>query len=278
MRSLWQLIFRYHVFLVFLILQGLAISMLVRNNNFHHNAYISSSSRLTGYFYDKRSILAEYLRLQKVNEELARENALLRSEQPQAFLQLGDHIYLFEDTLYLRQYEFLPARVVNNSVNRVRNFITIDKGSRNGLSTGMGVACRGSVVGVVKDVSEHYATVMPLINNGFTISVKLARTQAFGRVEWDGKDPTLARVVEVPRYANPTKGDTLVTTGYSAYFPEGLMVGFVEDYRIPEGENFYEIDIRLSTQYYQLSYVEVIQNRLAEEQLELETLNTEADD
>lgn len=278
MRSLWQLIFRYHVFLLFLLLQGIALAFLVRSNNFHYSGYVTASNRITGTLYEQRAVVAEYLRLQTVNEELARENALLRSEQPMAFLKLGDNIYLYEDTLYLRRYQYAPARVINNSVNRPRNYITIDKGRRNGVAQGMGVISRGAVVGIVKDVSEHFAVVMPIINTGFSLSVKLNRSDAFGSLSWDGKNPALIRMNDVPRYANPIRGDTVSTTGYSTYFPEGITVGVVESYRIPEGENFYEIEVRLSTPFHQLSYVDVVTNILGQEQRELEAQIEMADD
>lgn len=278
MRSLWQLIFRYHVFLLFLALQGVAIALLVRSNSFHQNAWLSSSNAITGSLYARRAIVSEYLRLQSVNEELARENALLRSERPAAFLKLSDNMYLHEDTVHLRRYEYTNAKVINNSINRPKNYLTIDRGRRNGIDVGMGVVNNGAVVGIVKDVSEHFAVVMPLINTGFRLSVKLSRTNAFGSLEWDGGDPTLIRMNDVPRYANPLKGDTVVTTGYSAYYPEGMLVGTVDSYRIPEGENFYEIDLRLATEYYRLSYVDVIRNLLSNEQRELENAVNENDD
>lgn len=273
MRSLWQLLYRYHLLFIFLLLEVAALTLLVRNNNHHRASFIHSANKVTGSLYERRAVIAEYLRLQSINEELARENAFMRSERPEAFLKLGDNIYIYEDTLYLRRYSYTPSRVINNSVNRVKNFITLDKGSKHGIQSEMGVIAKGSVVGIVKEVSEHFASVMPLINTSLSISVKLSRSDAFGRVSWDGKDPTLARVIEVPRYANPMKGDTVVTTGYSAYFPEGMLVGFIESYRIPEGENFYEIDIRLSTEFHHLSYVDVVTNHHAEEQRNLESLN-----
>lgn len=278
MRSLWQLIFRYHVFLLFLALQGVAITLLVRSNSFHHHTWLSSSNRVTGALYARRAVVSEYLRLQSVNEELARENALLKSERPAAFLKLSDNMYLHNDTVHLRRYEYTTGKVINNSINRPKNYLTIDRGSRNGIDVGMGVVNNGAVVGIVKDVSEHFAVVMPLINTGFRLSVKLKRTNAFGSLEWDGGDPTLIRMNDVPRYANPLKGDTVVTTGYSAYYPEGMLVGTVDSYRIPEGENFYEIDIRLATEHYRLSYVDVIRNLLAEEQVELENAVANDDD
>lgn len=279
MRSLWQLIFRYHVFILFLGLQTVALFLLVRNNNFHRATALHSANRITGELYARRTEVAEYLKLETINEQLAKENAQLKSSAPQAFVKLSDQLYLYEDTLMLQQYEFLPARVVNNSVNRVNNFITLDKGERHGVEPEMGVVSNNKVVGIVKDVSEHFCSVMPLINTNLSVSAKLKRGGAFGRVIWDGSDPVMSSMVEVPRYANPLKGDSIVATGYSSYFPEGVLIGVVENYRIPEGENFYEIELRLATAFHELSYVEIVNNFLSKEQQALEAeINQGQDD
>lgn len=270
MRVFWQLIFRYHVFLLFLLLEVVAIALLVRNNNYQRAVFLHSANRITGELYARRTEISEYLKLQSINEELAIENAHLKSEHPDAFHKLGDDMYLYEDTLYLRRYHFMPARVVNNSVNRVNNYITINRGAANGIGKEMGVISQGKVVGIVKDVSEHFASVMSLINVNFRLGAKLKRSGAFGQVVWNGDDPTVANIIDVPRYANPSKGDTVVTSGYSTYFPEGIIIGVIENYRIPEGENFYEIDIRLSTAFHELSYVDVVHDFFAQEQKTLE--------
>lgn len=272
MRSLWQLIYRFHIFLVFLILEVLAIALLVRNNNYQRATVVNSANKITGNLYEKRTEIAEYLKLQSINEELAKENARLRTSKGPNYQKLTDDLFLLEDTLYLLKYEYLSGRVINNSVNRPNNFITIDKGLKNGIKQEMGVVAKGSAVGIVKDVSDHFASVMPLINTNMTVGVKLKRSGETGEVSWDGRDPSRAMVNHISRSANPLIGDTLITSGFSTYFPEGILVGTIEDFRIPEGENFYTIDILLSTPFHQLNYIEVIHNLLGEEQLELEKL------
>lgn len=270
MRSLWQLIYRYHIFLVFLILETLAIALLVRNNNYQRATIVHSANKITGNLYEKRTEIAEYLKLQSINAELAKENARLRTTVGPNYQQLTDNLYMYEDTLYLLRFEYLSGRVINNSVNRPNNFITIDKGSTNGIKKEMGVVAKGSIVGIVKDVSDNFASVMPLINTNMSIGVKLKRSGETGEVSWDGRDPSRAKINYISRSANPLKGDTLITSGFSTYFPEGILVGTIEDFRIPEGENFYTIDILLSTPFHQLNYIEVIHNLLSDEQLELE--------
>ncbi|MBI1266505.1 MAG: rod shape-determining protein MreC [Cryomorphaceae bacterium] len=270
MRSLWQLLFRYHVFFLFLILEGVSVILIVKNNNLQRRVTLSAANNFIGNLYTKRTEIAEYLKLQSINEELAKENAHLLSSAAPSFLRLTDSLYLFNDTLHFRRFEYTSARVVNNSVNRPNNFITIDKGSLNGIRKGMGVIAEGSVVGIIKDVEEHFATIMPILNVNFSLSVKLSKSGAFGQLKWPTHDPTIATVVEVPKYARPEIGDTITTTGFSTYFPEDILVGIVESYESPDGENFFDLNIRLTTKFYQLNYVQVVNNFMSKEQLELE--------
>lgn len=270
MRNLWQLIFRYHVFLVFIVLQSIALAHLVSNNNYQESSFLNSSNRLVGEIYEQRSKISEYLRLQALNDTLAKENALLRSQGSDSFMPLNDGLIIINDTVHVRRYAHLPAKVVNNSVTRKNNFITIDKGRLTGIQPEMGVVAHGALVGIVKDVSDHFSAVMPVINNNFSASVRIKDKGYFGRVIWEGHDPEIARVIEIPKHIELVVGDTVVTTGYSSYFPEDILVGFVHDFNVPEGENFYQIDIKLATNFRKLRHIEVIHHLLAEEQRELE--------
>jgi rod shape-determining protein MreC len=271
MRSLWQLIFRYHVLIIFLLLQGVSVLLIVRNNNLQRRVTLNAANNLVGNLYARRTEVAEYLKLQSINEALAKENAHLLASNAKAFQKLTDSLYLFNDTLYFRRYEYRTARVVNNSINRPANYITLDKGSINGVRKGMGVIANNSVVGIVKDVNEYFSTVVSVLNSNFSLSVKLSRTGAFGQITWPTHDPTIAQVIEVPKYAKPNIGDTVVTTGYSTYFPEGILVGIVESVESPDGSNFLDLEIRLTTPFHQLNYVQVVDNFLSQEQLELES-------
>jgi rod shape-determining protein MreC len=270
MRNLWRLIYRYHVFLVFMLLQSIALALLVNNNNYQQASFINSSNSLVGGIFKQRSKISEYLRLQALNDTLAKENALLRSQRSGAFLPLSDAVIIVNDTVHVRRYVHLPAKVVNNSVNRKNNFITIDKGSLTGVQPEMGVVAHGALVGIVKDVSEHFSAVMPIINNNFSASVRIKDQGYFGRLVWEGHDPEVAKVIEIPKHIQLQIGDTVVTTGYSSYFPEDILVGTVKQFEIPEGGNFYKIDIKLSTNFRKLRHIEVIHHLLVDEQRQLE--------
>ena len=271
MRNLIQLIFRYHVFLLFLLLQVVAFALLFYNNRYHQTAYLSSANELVGDLYSKRNAVEDYMKLSEINDELALENAMLKSRERRAYYDLNENLILSEsDSLFRQQFVYTSAKVVNNSVSKRQNFITIDKGRNHDIAPEMGVVANNSLVGVVKDVSDHYAVVMPMVNTNFRVSVKLKKSGEFGQARWPGLDPGVAEVNDIPKHARIEIGDTIVTTGYSAFFPENVMVGTVRTKEINEGENFYSLTINLTTDFSSLSYVNVIINLLKEERENLE--------
>lgn len=272
MRNIGRLIYRYHIFLVFLCLQFIALAFLVKNNNFQQSVFINSSNDLIGSLYERRSAFSDYLKLSDFNDELSAENAQLKSRQLQNYIDLENGTIIVEDTLFVQRYEYLPAKVINNTVNTRNNFITLNKGRITGVKPEMGVVANGAMVGIVKDVSKHFCSVMPIINPNFTASIKLKRGNDFGMLAWKDKDPRYAHILEIPKHAAVAIGDTVVTTGFSSFFPEGLMVGSIAEIDAPEGENFFTIKILLSTDFYKLSYVDIVSNLMKEEQLELENL------
>lgn len=228
-----------------------------------------------GGMYAKRQGFSEYLKLREVNEELAAENALLKSRQLSSFTKLQDDLVIVNDTILKQRFEYISAKVINASLNAKSNFITINRGSEHGIGAEMGVICNNSIVGIVKDVSRHYSTVVPVINPGFQASVKLKKSGEQGILMWSGSSVLEATVTDLPPHAKLTPGDTLVTTGYSAYFPAEVMIGTVLRSEIRSGDNLNTATVHLSTNFYSVSYVEVIINKMKFEQKELEALMEE---
>jgi rod shape-determining protein MreC len=270
MRNIGRLIYRYHIFLVFLALQLIAFALLVKNNNYQESVFINTSNHLIGTLYEKRAAFSDYLKLSDFNDELSAENAQLKSKQLENFMDLENGTIVVNDTLFVQRYEYLPAKVINNSVNTRNNYITLNKGSITGVKPEMGVVANGAMVGIIKDVSKHFSSVMPIINPNFTASIKLKKGNDFGMLAWKDKDPRYAQILEIPKHANVQIGDSVITTGFSSFFPEGLLVGTIAEIDAPEGENFYTIRLLLKTDFYKLSYVKVVSNLMKEEQLNLE--------
>ena len=266
MRNFVRFIVKYHIFFFFLAIQFFCFFLIYSNNRFHQANFVNSSNRLIGTLFSWKSTLTEYIELQRVNDELSLENEGLRNLIPESFVNENDQFVMINDTLRERKFRYKSAQIVNSSINKQLNFITINKGSKEGLKPEMGVIGGDGLVGVVKDVSEHFSTVIPIINQKFVASAELERTGNFGLLKWDGSDYQYANLIDVPRHVEVLAGDTIVTRGASAIFPIGIPI---------EGSNFHEITVMLSVDFNKLRYVDVIENLLKEEQRELEIMTEE---
>ncbi len=275
MRNLLRFILRYNFQILFLILEMIALLMLVRHNPIPHTRFYTSIQTVNGFIFERSYALRQFLDLRNENDLLARENSRLRgivyqSSDSEAML---DAIAYSSESLGI--FEFIPVRVINNSVNRQSNYITLDKGALSGIHPDMAVVAPDGIVGVVRNVSAHYATVIPILNSKLQISVVLKNTNYFGSLIWDGKNYREAIVNEIPTHIDLAIGDTLVTSGYSALFPPGEMVGTIESFKGLPGGSFRTIRIALSTDFKKLSRVYVIHNRGKEEREEIELLTDE---
>jgi rod shape-determining protein MreC len=266
MRNILALIQRFYVFLIFLALQIFALVLLFSNNNFHKAEFITHSRDLQGNIYSWRNNLSTYLRLGEINDQLALENALLRSQLPESSFRLDTALHHVSDTLTQQRYEYRSAKVVNITLSRERNYVTIDKGSRGGIKREMGVISNGNIVGIVSSVSDNFSIVMPVLHSKFQGSVKMKGSGDFGLLVWPGGDPEIADVKEIPKHVGVTVGDTVLTSGYSSHFPADMFVGYVERLDDKPEENFHRIKIRLSTDYRRLNYVQVVNDILKTEQ------------
>lgn len=270
MRNFIQFLAKYHIFLFFLVLEVFCFWLIFQNNTFHQASFINSSNRLVGTLFKWKGNITEYIELQRVNDELSDENEALRNRLKDNFVNVNDHFVMINDTLRERKYRYKSALVVNSSINKQLNYITINKGSGEGIKPEMGVINTKGLVGIVKDVSDHFSTVLPIINLEFTASAELKRTGNFGLLRWDGADYRYSYLHDVPRYADVHVGDTVVTRGASAIYPKGIPIGTVTAVSIKEGTDFHKIKVKLSNNFSNIRYVYVVDNLLKEEQLKLE--------
>jgi rod shape-determining protein MreC len=266
MRNFIQFLVKYHIFLFFLVLQDLCFWLILRNNTFHEASFVNSSNRVVGTLLSYKSNLSVYIELQRVNDELSAENEELRNMLTGTFVNVNDHFVMINDTLRERKYRYKSAQVINSSINKQLNYLTINKGLQEGLSPGMGVINTNGLVGVVKDVSEHFSTVIPIINLSFTASAELERTGSFGLLRWDGKNHRYAMLNDIPGHVDVREGDTLVTRSASGIYPRGIQIGTVEEVEQKDGSNFHQIKVLLNNDFGQLRYVYVVDNLLRAEQ------------
>jgi len=270
MRNILLFIYRNHVFFLFLLLELISFWLIVRNNNFHHGSVLSSSNRLVGNIYQLNNEVTGYFRLKSVNEELALENAALRT-----LLRSSKHVVptdkvVVTDSVARQRYTYLPAKVINNSIDRRNNYLTIDRGILQGVEPEMAVIASNGIVGIVKDVSKNYASVISVLHQRFSISAKLQPSGYMGSITWNGKDPGTVQLSDIPHHVHVEPGMVVQTSGYSAMFPAGIGIGTVKHVELEEGANFYSIDVELFNDMGAISTVYVVQNLMRIEQLELE--------
>ncbi|TPE44992.1 rod shape-determining protein MreC [Pontibacter mangrovi] len=278
MRNLFAFIYRFRAFLVFLLLEALCVFLIVRYNTYQGAAFFNSANRYVGQVLEFQSGITDYFRLTNINQSLASENAALRQELMQyrqaalidSAAELDTTYVPASDTTAAPPYNLMAGHVINNSVRRLNNYLTIARGTADGVQPGMGVISPEGVVGRVKTVSEHYSTVTSLLHSQMLVSAKIKKDNTFGTIKWQGGDYRTAMLEYIPLHVKPEKGDTIVTSGFNTVFPEGITVGTISSVEQEPDKSFYTIAVKLSVDFAQLSYVYVVENTRKEERDTLE--------
>ncbi len=271
MRSLFLFILRNYFLFLFLLLEAFCIYLVVQNNYYQRANFINSSNGISANILAASHDVNQYFLLKDANEKLLKENAELRGKTLASFSVLVNDEYTVKDTTYHQKYTFTSAKVVKNSTNLRNNYLTLDKGSKQGIKNNMSVITSSGVVGQVKDVSANFCTVMSLLNSKTTISSKIKKDGSYGPLMWDVSDDySIATLHDIPTHVRLITGDTIVTSAYSTTFPENIMIGTVESFVQKTGEFFYTVKVKLSTDFKKLSHVYIVNNILKEEQEELE--------
>ena len=255
---------------MFLLLQTLAILLLIRDQHYQRSFFVHSANTLAGAAYNASADLRSYFSLRSVNEQLAEENTGLLQQTNASFLKTDRQVFEFQDTLYQRKFSYINAKIINNSVNRRNNFLTLNKGRRHGIEPDMGVITFNGIIGIVKNVSENFSSVISLLHSDTHISVRLKKNNHMGTLIWEGENYRETTLQYIPPHVELEIGDTVVTSGFSRIFPGEIMIGTISDYEIRRGDNFYTATIELAEDFNKLSFVHVVKNLMREELDELE--------
>lgn len=277
MQRLLSLIFKYRVFLVFVILQVVCGWLIINNNSYQGAAFFNSSNAVAASMLETKRGVSDYFELKQINRNLASENALLREmiankNQQYNYLQLQKAP---DQTLLDTAYTFEVAKVINNSFRGFKNHLTINKGSKQGIEPGMGVISGNGIVGRVKTVTKNYATVISLLHSEMIVSSVLAESGTFCSTQWDGRDARFADLNYVPRHINVQQGEKVVTSGYNAIYPADILIGTVAEVNLEDNATFYDIKIELSNDFARLDFVYVVKNYNQPELAALDSLSTE---
>ncbi|MFM6976149.1 MAG: rod shape-determining protein MreC [Sphingobacteriaceae bacterium] len=274
MRNLWIFISKYNAIFLFCIFFIFSLTLLIKNNSYQRASTWNSSNEWIADKYERVKNFNDYLDLKEVNESLAAENGRLRNQISPSEIKDSVEVHQVKDSITQKQYSYITAKVINNSIRQKNNYITINRGLIHGIKTGMGVIGPNGVVGIVLNVSPKYATIQSLLHSDTRISASLTQSQAFGSLVWDSgsSDSRFAILQDIPNHIKVKPGDQVVTSGYSL-FPSGMSIGTVTQTGLKGGDSFLEIKVRLSTDFSTLKYVYVVNNTMAEEQAKLESLN-----
>jgi rod shape-determining protein MreC len=268
MRTLLRFIQKYSNLLLFLLLEIIAFSLIIQNSSYQRSRLMGLNRQISGYIFSRVDGAREYFSLREANEQLVKENTVLRNRLDLLSSKL-DTTTVFSEVQGEHRYYFVQARIVRNSSYRQYNYLTIDKGKNDGVFRDMGVVSDQGLVGIVQQSSANYSTVIPIINRNFRLSAKIKSNNYAGILQWDGVSPRYALLNEIPFHVNLMEGDTILTSGFSSIFPEGIRVGKIESFSLEKG-NFYDIRVELFTGFQHLFHVNVIRNFQREERLNLE--------
>lgn len=269
MRFLFSLLKRSRILLLFIVLEGIAFTIIFNQKSFQRSRFRSITQEVTGSSQESFNAFSRYLNLDVQNAYLNEQNIRLQSRMPQNWHFQKLHSDTIRDSIGQQRFLSIPARVISSSHFKRNNYIILNRGRLSQVKVGMGVAAAQGAVGIVKAVSDHFATVLPIINPQLTLSAKFKRTGYFGPLQWDGQDYRYASIKDIPRYANIAIGDTIITDSRSLVFPEGLMIGIAQAKKLQSDQNFYEVRVKLAVDFAQLEHLYIIQDKL---QYELDSL------
>ena len=257
MYNLQRFILKHHFVILFILLEVISILLLARSQNFHRNSLVNTSNAVVGKIYEWRSEVGNYFRLNTTKDQLAEENAMLRRQLSIVYDTASCVFDVNEgDTLY----EYIPAQVVNNSTNQTNNYIIINKGAKDGIERDMSVISSDGIVGVVTDVSRHYASIMSLLHSKSVVGVRFKNNQEIAGLKWQTNNYHYGMVEDIPTHIVLQKGDTIVTSSHSYIFPEDLMVGTVEEFYPTAVDALNKAKIRFATAFYTLRHVYIIKD------------------
>ncbi len=268
MRNLLNFLIKYSTWFVFTFYVLISCILLVRSSKPHQSLYLTSANAIGEAVYGTASEITDYFGLLSVNKRLQESNAKLQNEVLNLRNELAQYKVLAQDTLDTwtgNRFDYIGASVINNSTRHPRNYFTLDRGSDEGVRPGMGIVDQSGIVGIVDVTGHHTSRAISVLNQTQRFSAKIKNTPYVGSLTWRGGDPTVTYLEEVPRHAKYHIGDTVITSGFSTTFPEGIDIGTIVG-RVKTGDDtFYVLKIRLASNFKALGTVRIIKDELKHE-------------
>lgn len=270
MKNLLAFLVRYSTWFVFTFYVVLSLALLFSNSGYRQSVYLTSANAVSSTVYSTVSDVSAYFGLREINRSLLASNSQLENEVLNLKNEIAELQTIGGDSALragaeVRRFDYVPAAVINNSSRHPRNYFTINRGRESGIEPGMGVVDHNGVVGIVNVVGARTSRVISLLNETQRFSVRLKGTPYVGSLTWKPGNPGVAYMEEVPRHVRYHTGDSVVTSGYSTTFPEGILVGTVMNRVRGSDDNFFILKVRLSSDFEGLGQVRVIKDQLKHE-------------
>lgn len=257
--------------ILFLLLLSFSLFLTIQSHSYQKSKFISSANFLSGGIYSWTSNINSYFYLEEYNLRLLEENERLRTRLA-SYEDSLDMEKMGDTTFFDPNYIYRASEVINNNYSKLDNYLTIKNGSRSGIERDMGVVTSKGIVGIVENVSPNYSTVISILNSNSRINAQLKKSNHFGTMSWNGKDPNIVQLTDVPAIAPVAVGDTVTTGGRSLIFPKGLLIGSISDYKLDQSESYYTINIKLFNDMTNIGYVYIIENTAQAEIKKLENI------
>jgi rod shape-determining protein MreC len=271
MRNLVAFLKRFQIFLVFAVLQIVALSAYVQYSQFAKVQVFSSASIVNGKLLSMRNGISKYINLDNTNKKLEAENARLRAQLKASNYKIQRNTLIIDDTLYQNQYKYIAAQVINNTFDKRNNYMTIDIGSNHGIKKGMGVLSSKGIVGIVHLAGTQYSVVKTILSKNINIDVSMAKNGAFGLLKWDGINPKVCQVTGISNDIQVKKFEKVITRGGSGVFPFGIPVGVVTKRKSIEGKPLWDLQVYIAEDFRTIQHVYVVENKLFNKQKAIES-------
>jgi len=264
MRNLFAFLWKYQFVTLFIILEIFSIILLVNSYSYHKSIADKITSEFSGRIFSSYSNITDYFSLKQENERLVAENARLHNQLKSSFL-ISDTATVFKDSLY----HTIPAKVISTTVNRPNNYIMVDKGSNQGVVLEMAALSSDGVAGFVIGVSEHFAIIMSVLHKNTRISASIAKNGQLVNVIWQGPDYRMGKVIDIPSHIHLSEGDTLITSGNSLIFPQGIVIGTISEQLESENKGLGNASLKFATDFNSLKNIYLVKNLMKDEQVTL---------
>ncbi len=271
MRNLIAFFRRFRIFLFFALLQGIALTTYFNYLAYPRSQYLTTASAVSGQMLEYHNDIVKHFQLAYNNRKLQYENTLLRKRLANSFIRVDNNTVLINDTLNDQQYEYIPAVVINSTVNKQNNYFTLNSGWKKGIKRGMGVISANGIVGIIHNVSEHFSVVRSVLTENINIDVIVASNGIPGILKWNGLNAKIGSIASISNDLPIKKWSKIITSGGSGLFPRGLTVGKIKEYKMVEGKPLWDVSIYYSEDYRKIQNVYVIKNLLLKEQKKIES-------